>query len=188
VVGFKSPSAEEREHDFLWRIHPHAPGKGMVTIFNRSYYEDVLVVRVHKLAPEEIWSQRYDLIKDFEKLLRQQNNTQIIKFFLHISKDEQLARFKQRLEDSARNWKISDSDYKERELWDQYTEAFEEVFEKTSSKHAPWYIIPANHKWFRNLAVAQIVAATMEDLGMEMPKPQVDLKVIRQQYHEAAGD
>jgi len=188
VTGFKGPSAEEREHDFLWRIHPHAPARGMVAIFNRSYYEDVLVVRVHKLAPEEVWSQRYELIKDFEKLLRQQNNTQIIKFFLHISEDEQLARFKQRLDDPARNWKISDSDYKERGLWDHYTKAFEDVFAETSTRHAPWYIIPSNHKWFRNLAVSQIVAATMEDLGMKLPKPQVDLSVISKQYHEAAGN
>ena len=188
VIGFKGPSAEERDHDFLWRIHPHAPGRGTVAIFNRSYYEDVLVVRVHKLAPEEVWSQRYELIKDFEKLLRQQNNTTIIKLFLHIDKDEQLARFKQRLEDPARNWKISDNDYKERALWDEYTKAFEDVFAQTSTKHAPWYIIPSNHKWFRNLAVSQIVAATLEDLGMAMPEPQVDLKVIRKQYHQAAEE
>ena len=188
VIGFKSPSAEERDHDFLWRIHPHAPGRGNVAIFNRSYYEDVLVVRVHKLAPEEVWTQRYELIKDFEKLLRLQNSTTIIKIFLHIDKDEQLARFKLRLEDPARNWKISDNDYKERGLWDQYTKAFEDVFAETSTKHAPWYIIPSNHKWFRNLAVSQIIAATMEDLGMAMPEPQVDLKVIRKQYHQAAEE
>ena len=188
VIGFKGPTALELEHDFLWRVHPHAPAKGTVAIFNRSHYEDVLVVRVHKLAPKEVWSGRYQLINDFEKLLRTQNNTQIIKFFLHISKQEQLARFKQRLDDPARNWKISDSDYKERELWADYTEAFEDVFEQTSTKHAPWYIIPSNHKWFRNLAISQIVAATMEDLGMRMPTPQVDLDVIRKEYHQAARE
>jgi PPK2 family polyphosphate:nucleotide phosphotransferase len=187
VTGFKGPTALELEHDFLWRIHPHAPAKGTVAIFNRSHYEDVLAVRVHKLAPKEVWSGRYQLINDFERLLRRQNNTQIVKFFLHISKEEQLARFKQRLDDPARNWKISDSDYKERELWADYTKAFEEVFEQTSTKHAPWYIIPSNQKWFRNLAISQIVAAIMEDLGMKMPKPQVDLDIIRREYHQAAS-
>ena len=188
VTGFKGPTALELEHDFLWRVHPHAPAKGTVAIFNRSHYEDVLVVRVHKLAPKEVWSGRYQLINDFEKLLRKQNNTHIVKFFLNISKEEQLARFKQRLDDPARNWKISDSDYKERELWADYTKAFEDVFEQTSTKHAPWYIIPSNHKWFRNLAISQIVVRTMEDLGMKMPTPQVDLDVIRKEYHQAARE
>ena len=187
VTAFKGPTALELEHDFLWRIHPHAPAKGTVAIFNRSHYEDVLVVRVHKLAPKEVWSERYELINEFEKLLRKQNNTHIIKFFLHISKEEQLERFKQRLDDPVRNWKISDSDYKERSLWDDYTEAFEDVFAETSTKDEPWYIIPSNHKWFRNLAVSQIVAATMEDLGMKLPEPQVDLKAIRTEYHQAAA-
>lgn len=186
VTGFKAPTALELDHDFLWRIHPHAPAKGTVAIFNRSHYEDVLVVRVHKLAPNDVWSERYELINDFEKLLYRQNNTHIIKFFLHISKEEQLERFKQRLDDPARNWKISESDYKERLLWDDYTKAFEDIFARTSKKHAPWYIIPSNHKWFRNLAVSQIAAATMEDLGLTTPKPTADLRVIRKEYHEAA--
>jgi PPK2 family polyphosphate:nucleotide phosphotransferase len=185
VIGFKGPTALELEHDFLWRIHSHAPAKGTVAIFNRSHYEDVLVVRAHKLVPREVWQERYELINGFEKLLRKQNDTHIIKFFLHISKEEQLERFKKRLDDPASNWKISESDYKERELWDEYTEAFEYAFAETSTRHAPWYIIPSNHKWFRNLAVSQIVAATMEDLGMELPEPQVDLKAIRGQYHQA---
>ena len=187
VTAFKGPTALELEHDFLWRIHPHAPAKGTVAIFNRSHYEDVLVVRVHKLAPKKVWSERFEMINDFEKLLRKQNNTHIIKFFLHISKEEQLERFKQRLDDPASNWKISGSDYKERALWDDYTEAFEDVFAETSTKDAPWYIIPSNHKWFRNLAVSQIVAATMEDLGIKMPEPQVDLEAIRKEYHQAAA-
>ena len=186
VTGFKRPTDADLNHDFLWRIHPHTPGKGEVAIFNRSYYEDVLVVRVHKLAPKEVWSERYELINDFEKLLRRENNTHIIKLFLHISREEQLERFKQRLDDPSRNWKISDGDYKEREYWDAYTEAFEDVFAETSTKHAPWYIIPSNHKWFRNLAVSQIVSATLEDLGMKMPPPQVDLAKIRKEYHQAA--
>jgi len=187
VTGFKGPTALELEHDFLWRIHAHTPAKGTVAIFNRSHYEDVLVVRVHKLAPRDVWSERYELINDFEKLLYRQNNTHILKFFLHISKEEQLERFKQRLDDPARNWKISDSDYKERELWDDYTRAFEDVFAETSTKHAPWYVIPSNHKWFRNLAVSQIVADTMEELRMKMPKPTVDLNEIRQEYHKATA-
>ncbi len=188
VTAFKGPTALELEHDFLWRVHPHAPAKGSVAIFNRSHYEDVLVVRVHRLAPKDVWSHRYELINDFETLLYTQNNTHIIKFFLHISKEEQLERFKQRLDDPARNWKISESDYKDRELWDDYMEAFEAVFAKTSTKHAPWYIIPSNHKWFRNLAVSQIVAETMKDMEMKLPEPTVDLEVIRQEYHQAARE
>jgi PPK2 family polyphosphate:nucleotide phosphotransferase len=188
VTGFKGPTALELDHDFLWRVHLHVPAKGTVAIFNRSHYEDVLVVRVHKLAPKDVWSERYELINDFEKLLYRQNDTHIIKFFLHISQEEQLERFKERLDDPARNCKISNSDYKEREFWDDYKKAFEDVFEKTSTKHAPWYIIPSNHKWFRNLAVSQIVAATMEDIGMKMPKPTVNLDEIRKEYHEAADD
>lgn len=188
VTAFKEPTALELEHDFLWRVHPHAPARGTVAIFNRSHYEDVLVVRVHKLAPKDVWSERYQMINDFETLLYRQNNTQIIKFFLHISKEEQLERFKQRLDDPSRNWKISDSDYKERLLWDDYTNAFEDMFSQTSKKHAPWYVIPSNHKWFRNLAVSQIAAATMEDIGFKTPKPTADLAVIRKEYHEAARD
>jgi PPK2 family polyphosphate:nucleotide phosphotransferase len=188
VTGFKAPTPLELDHDFLWRVHPHAPARGTVAIFNRSHYEDVLVARVHKLVPKDVWSERYELINDFETLLHRQNKTHIIKFFLHISKEEQLSRFKQRLDDPARNWKISESDYKERELWDDYMRAFEDIFAKTSRKEAPWYVIPSNHKWFRNLAVSQIVAATMEDLGMQTPKPQVDLGVIRREYHQAAEE
>lgn len=186
VTGFKQPTPEEREHDFLWRVHPHVPAKGTVAVFNRSHYEDVLVVRVHKLVPKQVWSERFELINDFEKLVRRENETHIIKFFLHISREEQLERFKQRIDDPARNWKISRSDYSEREYWDAYTEAYEEVFARTSKEGAPWYVIPSNHKWFRNLAVSQIVAATMEDLKMQMPKPQVDLDEIRKEYHEAS--
>jgi PPK2 family polyphosphate:nucleotide phosphotransferase len=188
VTEFKVPTALELEHDFLWRVHPHAPAKGSIAIFNRSHYEDVLAVRVHKLATKDMWSERYELIDDFEKLLYRQNNTHIIKFFLYISREEQLERFKQRLDDPARNWKISESDYKERLLWDDYTKAFEDMFAQTSQKHAPWYIIPSNHKWFRNLAVSQIVAETLEDLGLRTPKPTADLSVIRNEYHEAARD
>jgi len=188
VAAFKKPTAEELKHDFMWRIHPHAPARGMVSAFNRSHYEDVLVVRVHNIVPKRIWSRRYDFINKFEKLLHRENDTHVLKFFLHISKEEQLNRFQQRLVDPARNWKISEEDYKEREYWDDYRKAYEEVFARTSTKAAPWYIIPANQKWFRNLAVSQIIAATMEEIGMQMPKPQVDLEMIRRQYHLAAED
>jgi PPK2 family polyphosphate:nucleotide phosphotransferase len=184
VVGFKQPTPVELAHDFLWRVHPHAPGKGEIAIFNRSYYEDVLVTRVHKMIDKETWTERYKRIRDFEQLLAE-NGTTILKFFLHISKEEQLARFALRLEDPHRNWKISESDYSERALWDDYVEAFEDAIAATSVKHAPWYVIPANHKWFRNLAVSQIMADTMEDLGLAFPKPTVDLDDIRRKYHAA---
>jgi PPK2 family polyphosphate:nucleotide phosphotransferase len=185
VVGFKQPTPQDLNHDFLWRIHPNVPGKGEVVIFNRSHYEDVLVVRVHQLAPEKVWSKRYDLINDFERLLATENDTTILKFFLYISKDEQLSRFKRRLDDPARQWKISEADYKERENWDDYISAFEDVLHKTSTDYAPWFVIPSNHKWFRDLAVSQIIAHTLENLHMKLPKPTVDIADIRRKYHAA---
>jgi PPK2 family polyphosphate:nucleotide phosphotransferase len=187
VVGFKQPSEEERAHDFLWRIHKQTPALGHAAVFNRSHYEDVLVVRVHKLVPKEVWSQRYDLINDFERTLVL-GNTTILKFFLYISKDEQLQRFKDRLDDPAKQWKISDADYKERDFWNDYTSAYEDMLSKCSTKHAPWYVIPSNHKWFRNLAISQIICATLDDLGMKMPKPSVDIAAIKAMYHRAATD
>jgi polyphosphate kinase 2 (PPK2 family) len=156
-------------------------------VFNRSHYEDVLVVRVHKLVPKEVWSQRYDVINDFERTLVL-GNTTILKFFLYISKDEQLQRFKDRLDDPAKQWKISDADYKERDFWNDYTSAYEDMLSKCSTKHAPWYVIPSNHKWFRNLAISQIICATLDDLGMKMPKPSVDIAAIKAMYHRAATD
>lgn len=185
VTSFKQPTPQEMEHDFLWRVHPHAPGRGDVAIFNRSHYEDVLVVRVHELVPEKEWSRRYDSINAFEQNLRQQNGTTILKFFLHISKEEQLARFAQRLEDPLRQWKISASDYAERERWDDYTAAYEDALSKTSTAHAPWFVIPSNHKWFRDLAIVHILVETMRDLGFQVPRPTVDLAKIRKQYHHA---
>jgi PPK2 family polyphosphate:nucleotide phosphotransferase len=187
VASFKQPTATELAHDFLWRVHPHAPGKGEIVIFNRSHYEDVLVTRVHKLISKDIWTARYERIRDFEALLAE-NGTTIIKFFLHISKDEQLTRFAQRLDDPNRNWKISESDYSERALWNDYIAAFEDAISATSTKHAPWYVIPSNHKWFRNLAVSQIMADTMEDLKLAFPPPSVDLADIRRKYHAAVGE
>jgi PPK2 family polyphosphate:nucleotide phosphotransferase len=185
VISFKQPTPDELDHDFLWRVHPHLPAKGYISIFNRSHYEDVLVVRVHEFAQVNLWSKRYDLINDFEKLLKVENNTMVLKFFLYISKEEQLARFKQRLEDPSRHWKISEADYKEREYWNRYIGAFEDMLQKTSSFYAPWFIIPANHKWFRDLAVSQIVARTLEDLDMRLPEPAVDVAEIRRRYHTA---
>ncbi|HTV35958.1 MAG TPA: polyphosphate kinase 2 family protein [Xanthobacteraceae bacterium] len=184
VASFKQPSKEDLAHDFLWRVHSQAPRRGEVVIYNRSHYEDVLVVRVHKLVPRSVWSKRYDEINDFEKILHE-NGTCILKFFLHISPDEQLDRFHQRLEDPARQWKISDSDYTERELWPKYLDAYEEAIAETSTKRAPWYVIPSNHKWFRNLAISQIVADAMDDMGLKLPPPRVDLAVIRRKYHAA---
>ena len=184
VFGFKQPNNVELAHDFLWRAHWRAPGQGQVKIFNRSHYEDVLVVRVHKLAPRSVWSKRYDLINDFEKMLAE-NRTRILKFYLHISPDEQLARFKQRLDDPGRRWKISESDYSERELWPKYVEAYEEAIARTSTRRAPWYVIPSNHKWFRNLAISQIVADTMEEMGLKLPPSHVDIADIQRKYHAA---
>jgi PPK2 family polyphosphate:nucleotide phosphotransferase len=185
VVAFKQPTSVELSHDFLWRVHPHAPAKGEVVVFNRSHYEDVLVVRVHNLAPKEVWSERFGMINDFERLLAEQNDTTILKFFLYISKEEQLERFKKRLDDPTKQWKISESDYSERTHWDKYIAAFEDVLEKTSKPHAPWYVIPANRKWFRDVAIARIIAETLEGLDMKMPAPTVDLEAIREQYHAA---
>jgi PPK2 family polyphosphate:nucleotide phosphotransferase len=184
VFGFKQPSKDEAAHDFLWRAHLRAPGKGEVVIFNRSHYEDVLVVRVHKLVADSVWSKRYDLINDFETMLSR-NGTSILKFFLHISPEEQLSRFKQRLDDPARHWKISESDYSERELWPKYVDAYEDTMALTSTKRAPWYIIPANHKWFRDLAVSQIIADTMDEMGLKLPPTRVDIAAIRRKYHAA---
>ena len=184
VIAFKKPTEIEAAHDFLWRIHRAAPAKGEIAIYNRSHYEDVLIVRVHKWVSHAVWSRRYDLINGFEKTLIE-NGTRILKFYLHISPEEQLARFKDRLDDPERQWKISEADYAEREFWPQYVEAYEDAIERTSTKHAPWFVIPANHKWFRNLAVSQIVADTMDDMGLTLPRPRVDVAAMRRKYHAA---
>jgi len=186
VSSFKQPTAEELSHDFLWRIHARAPAKGEVVIFNRSHYEDVLVVRVHNLVPPDVWSRRYDLINNFEKLLHE-NGAIILKFFLHISPEEQLERFKQRLDDPNRQWKISESDYSERALWPKYVEAYEEALSRTSTEHAPWRIVPADHKWYRNLVISDIVAHTMENMGLNLPPSRVDIADIRRKYHAASA-
>ena len=184
VAAFKQPSREEHAHDFLWRIHQHTPARGQVTVFNRSHYEDVLIARVHNLVPKEIWSRRYARINAFEEGLVE-DDTQILKFFLHISKDEQLKRFKDRLDDPSKQWKISEADYKERTYWDDYTVAYEEALSRCSTEHAPWFIIPSDHKWFRNLAVARILVEHLEGLKLTFPPPSVDIEHIRKEYHSA---
>jgi PPK2 family polyphosphate:nucleotide phosphotransferase len=184
VYGFQQPSREELAHDFLWRAHLRTPARGQVVIFNRSHYEDVLIVRVHNLVPRSVWSKRFEQINDFEQMLAE-HGTSILKFYLHISADEQLSRFKERLDDPDRQWKISESDYTERERWDHYIEAYEDAISRTSTKHAPWHVIPANHKWFRDLAISQIVADAMAEMGLKAPPPHVDLAAIRGTYHAA---
>ena len=184
VAAFRQPSAEELAHDFLWRAHRAAPGTGEVVIFNRSYYEDVLIVRVHNLVPEDVWARRYDQINAFEKGLVD-HDTHILKFYLHISKEEQLERFKERLDDPNKQWKISEADYQERRFWNDYVLAYEDALSRCGTEHAPWFVIPANHKWFRNLAVARIVVEYLETLNMKYPKATVDIEHIRHMYHRA---
>jgi PPK2 family polyphosphate:nucleotide phosphotransferase len=177
VTSFKVPEGEEKRHDYLWRIHRAVPEWGKMGIFNRSHYEDVLVVRVHDLVPKKVWSERYDQINDFERMLSD-SGVQIVKFLLYISKDEQEKRFKERIDDKQKNWKFSPADLKEREYWDQYIEAYQDMLRKCSKKHAPWYVIPANNKWFRNLAVSQILCDTLEGMDLKFPKANADLKGI----------
>jgi PPK2 family polyphosphate:nucleotide phosphotransferase len=173
VTGFKVPSSEELAHDYLWRVHQHLPRRGEIGIFNRSHYEDVLVVRVHDLVPKSVWSKRYSQINDFEQMLTE-NGVTIVKFFLCIDKDEQRDRFQSRYDDPTKRWKFSMGDIAERKLWDDYQRAFDDVLSKTSTERAPWYVIPANRNWFRNLAVATILADTIADLKPAYP-PAPDL-------------
>ena len=170
VSSFKVPTPEELGHDYLWRIHKRTPGKGEIGIFNRSHYEDVLVVRVHDLVPKSVWSKRYDQINDFEQTLAASGTT-IVKFFLSIDRDEQRKRFQARYDDPTKRWKFSLGDLEERKLWDDYQAAFDDVLSKTSTDWAPWYVIPANRKWFRNLAVSTILADTLAGLKPAYPTP-----------------
>ena len=173
VTSFKAPSAEELSHDFLWRVHKAVPGKGHVGVFNRSHYEDVLIVRVHKLVPKSVWSERYSQIATFERLV-DENACKVIKFFLHISKDEQKRRLEERIGDPTKWWKVNPADLEEHKRWDDYMAAYEDALSKCSTEQAPWYIIPANRKWFRNVAIAQIVVETLEAMKMHYPKPEFD--------------
>jgi PPK2 family polyphosphate:nucleotide phosphotransferase len=173
VTSFKVPTEEELAHDYLWRVHKATPRRGYIGIFNRSHYEDVLVVRVHNLVPEAVWQQRYDQINQFEKLLVD-SGTKILKFFLYISKDEQKERFEARLRDPRKNWKFSTADVKERRYWDDYMRAYEDALSRCSTPWAPWHVIPADHKWYRNLAVSQVIVETLEKLDMHVPPPLPD--------------
>ncbi len=177
VANFKVPTPEELAHDYLWRVHKQTPAKGEIVIFNRSHYEDVLVVRVHKLAPEEIWKKRYDQIVEFEQLLVQEG-TSILKFYLHIDPDEQRERLEARRNDPTKQWKFNPGDLKERALWPEYIAAYEDVLNKTSTENAPWYIVPANKKWYRNLVVASVLVETLKKLDMKYPVPKEDLSQI----------
>ena len=173
VYSFREPSSEESAHDFLWRYHQDTPPKGMIHVFNRSHYEDVLVVRVKDLAPEETWRPRYESINDFERMLVREG-TIVVKFFLHISRDAQLERFQERLEREDKHWKFSANDVRERENWDAYQQAYEDALDATSTPWAPWYVVPSDHKWFRNLVVARVVAATLEAMDPRYPPPPED--------------
>src|SRR5215218_3290013 len=175
VYSFKEPSNEELAHDFLWRYHQQTPAKGMIHVFNRSHYEDVLVVRVKGLVDEERWRSRYDSINDFERMLAREGTT-IVKFFLHISKDAQMDRFRERLEREDKHYKFSANDVRERRNWDAYQEAYEEALRHTSTDWAPWYMIPSDHKWYRNLLVARTVASVLEEMDPQWPDPEEDLE------------
>ena len=177
VWSFKKPSDEEVSHDFLWRYHHRAPQRGMITIFNRSHYEDVLIVRVKNLVPEDVWRKRYHTINEFEQMLTLSNIT-VIKFFLHISKDEQKRRLESRLENPDKRWKFSSNDIKERRLWDDYQLAFEEAISNCSTDYAPWYVVPANKKWYRNLVIARTLADTLEAMNPQYPAAAEGLKNI----------
>jgi len=177
VASFKIPTQEELDHDYLWRVHKVTPGSGQMVIFNRSHYEDVLVVRVHNLVPSDVWKKRFDQINQFERLLAE-NGTTIIKFYLHINLDEQKERLQARLDEPDKNWKFSLGDLKERKLWPDYMQAYEEVLSKTSTNHAPWYIVPANRKWYRDLVISSILVDTLESLKMEFPKSEESLDGI----------
>jgi PPK2 family polyphosphate:nucleotide phosphotransferase len=178
VTSFKQPSDEELDHDFLWRIHAAAPAKGDIGIFNRSHYEDVLVVRVEGLVPEKVWRARYEQINAFERSLTQSGTT-ILKFFLHISRKEQKERLKARLEDPRKNWKFSSHDLETRAKWDQYTEAYEDAITRCNTEEAPWFIVPADRKWVRNIVVCRAVVGALEGMKMKWPRPKLDLSKIR---------
>ncbi len=177
VASFKAPTRRELAHDFLWRIHQHTPGRGEIAVFNRSHYEDVLVVRVHNMVPESVWRARYDHINAFERLLADSGVT-ILKFYLHISKTEQKERFEKRLRDPRKNWKFARGDLRERKLWENYMGAFEEALSRCSTRNAPWHIIPADKKWYRNLIVSRILVQALESLDMSYPPGEPNLDQV----------
>ncbi len=177
VASFKRPTPPELAHDYLWRVHPHTPGRGEITIFNRSHYEDVLVVRVHSLVDEATWSRRYDHINEFERMLADEGTT-ILKFFLHISKEEQAERLRARLDTAEKQWKFSKGDLAERELWDHYRAAYEAVLSRTSTAWAPWFVVPADRKWYRNLVISETIVGALRSLEMAYPEPEAGLDEI----------
>ena len=178
VYGFKVPTPQELDHDYLWRVHKNTPGKGEIAIFNRSHYEDVLVVRVHDLVPKSVWEKRYDQINAFEKLLAQEGTT-ILKFCLHISKAEQAERFLSRLDEPSKQWKFNPGDLEEREYWDAYMAAYEDMVNRTSTEWAPWIVVPSDQKWYRNLLVAETIVKTLEGLDMHFPKEVPEIEKYR---------
>ncbi len=177
VASFKRPTEIELAHDYLWRVHQHTPATGEIVVFNRSHYEDVLVVRVHELVPEERWKKRYDHIRHFEQLLADEGTT-IVKLFLHISKDEQRERLQERLDDPDKHWKFALGDLEERKHWDDYQDAFRAMLEETSTDDAPWYVIPADRKWYRNLVISQLLIDTLEALDLRYPENEDDLSNV----------
>lgn len=177
VASFKAPTPAELDHDYLWRVHAQAPARGEMVIFNRSHYEDVLVVRVHQLVPKEVWKRRYAQINAFEQMLAEEGTT-ILKFFLHIDRDEQKQHLQERLDDPAKRWKFNAGDLQERKRWNDYMDAYDEVLSRTSTDRAPWYLIPANRNWYRNLLVSSIIVDTLEKLDMHYPQPAEDLDQI----------
>jgi PPK2 family polyphosphate:nucleotide phosphotransferase len=178
VSSFKAPTSEELGHDYLWRIHKVCPAKGEIGLFNRSHYEDVLVVRVHELVAKKVWSGRYRQINQFERHLVE-NHTVILKFFLHISKEEQRRRLQERIDNPKKSWKMEPKDLDERKLWDDYMRSYEDAMTECSTGHAPWYIIPADRKWFRDLVISQIVADTLDGLDLHFPRPTFDPSKFR---------
>ena len=188
VASFKVPTPEELDHDYLWRVHPQVPGKGEIVIFNRSHYEDLLVVRVHNLAPKKVWEKRFQHINEFERMMKDEGTT-ILKFYLNISQDEQKQRLLDRISTPEKRWKFNPGDLEERKLWKDYMEAYQDVLSKTSKPWAPWYIIPANRNWYRNLVISSILVDTLEKLKMHYPQPvkninqyaiQLDPKIVVQ--------
>ncbi|MDP9122077.1 MAG: polyphosphate kinase 2 family protein [Acidobacteriota bacterium] len=177
VANFRAPTPDELDHDFLWRVHSQVPGKGEIVIWNRSHYEAVLAERVHELVPPEEWELHYDQINDFERLLAETGTT-ILKFLLHIDPDEQKKRLQQRLDDPSKSWKLSLADLVDRKLWKRYMEAYQDAIERTSTRHAPWYVVPANKKWYRNLVVASTLVDALKHLKMKLPRPAADLRGI----------
>ena len=178
VGAFKTPTPEELAHDFLWRIHPHAPGKGEIAIFNRSQYEDVLIARVHHLVPKHVWSKRYRGINEFERELVDEG-TIVLKFFLHISREEQGDRLRARLADPTKHWKLSPADVRERSFWPEYVKAYEEMLARTTTDWAPWYLVPSDHKWFRNWFVSRTLVETLRGMDLRYPSPKVDLHTYK---------